>query len=356
MDHLIPESLFVNLPLIALLAIGAAALWVLSQGADWLVEGASELAVHLGIPKVVVGATIVSLGTTTPECAVSVMAAWAGNSGLALGNAIGSVIFDAAVIFGGGCLLTTLPADKFLLRRQGWVQVGSAVLLALFCYSQFVMHGDAAMVPRWAGAVLLGLLAIYLVVSVRWSRQHTALARPVGPAGETSEDSEQQHSNWRLLFSMFLGLVFVLLGSRVTIVCVTIIARRLQIPDVVISATLVAFGTSLPEVIVGIAAIRKRHPELLVGNVIGADILNILFVTGAAAVAKDLPIVDPHSSDPYVFLWLHLPTMLIVLAYFRACIAASVNRGTFRRWMGLPMVLAYVVFVGLSLAGGHLPH
>ena len=141
MDALIPEAFFEPLPILALLLIGAGALWVLTKGADWLVEEACTLAARLGMPKVVIGATIVSLGTTTPECAVSVMAAWQGNAGLALGNSVGSVIFDTAVIFGGGCLVAVLPADKFLLQRQGWVQVGSAVLLAVICYVQVFLHG-----------------------------------------------------------------------------------------------------------------------------------------------------------------------------------------------------------------------
>ena len=354
MDILIPEAPFEALPTIVLLLIGAGALWVLSVGADWLVDGASHLAEQLGIPKVVVGATVVSLGTTAPECAVSVMAAWQGNAGLALGNAVGSVIFDTAVIFGGGCLLATLPADRFLLQRQGWVQFGSAALLAAFCYGQVFQYGEAATVPRWAGGVCLGLLALYLWKSVRWSRQHTGT---IPDEKDDEEPLEAGKSASRLLLEMLLGLILVLLGSRVTIISVTLTARRLSIPETVISATLVAFGTSLPELIVGLAAIRKQHLELLIGNVVGADILNILFVTGAAAVATPLPIVDPLSRDPYVFLRILLPAMLLILGYFRICIALSVGKGEFRRWMGIPLVLTYVGFVVISLLTGSVtPH
>lgn len=344
METLIPHAPFEALPVAALLLIGIVALWVLTTGADWLVEGASDLALGLGIPKVVIGATIVSLGTTAPECAVSVMAAWEGDAGLALGNAVGSVIFDTAVIFGGGCLLTTLPADRFLLRRQGWIQFGSAFLLAAFCYWQVFRQGDAAIIPRWMGAVLLSLLAVYLWISVRWSRQQSQLADP----GSPPPTHGHSHGMLKQLARILLGLILVLAGSRVTIICVTVLARRLHIPEVVISATVVAVGTSLPECMVGLASIRKGHPELLVGNVVGADILNILFVTGAAAIAKELPIVDPGASDPYVFLHLLLPVMLIVLAYFRLCIAASIPAGRFQRWMGLPLVATYVAFSLLS--------
>ena len=202
------------------------------------------------------------------------------------------------------------------------------------------------------GALLLGLLVVYLWVSVHWSRQHSRTANVPPPA---ELEHALPHRVPRILGRLFVGLLLVLLGSRIIIICVTIIARRVHIPEVVISATLVACGTSLPECMVAVTALRRKHPELLVGNVVGADILNILFVTGAAALAKDLPIVDHQSSAPYIFLTLHLPTMLLVLAYFRICIAASVNRGHFRRWMGIPLLTAYVIFTGLSLMTGSVP-
>lgn len=345
-----------------LLIIGAAAIWLLSIGADLLVEAASQIALRLGMPKVVIGATLVSLGTTTPECAVSVMAAWQGNGGLALGNAVGSVMFDTAVIFGGGCLLARLPVDRFLLSRQGWVQFGSGLLLAVVSYGLYVAYGDQAAITQPFGALFLVLLGVYLWVSVLWSRQQmrivaeaTAESLPAAPAPTEELSLDEADSLMVNLARLVGGLALVLVGSRVTIVAVTILARRLEIPEVVISATLVATGTSLPELIVAIAAIRKRHPELLIGNVIGADILNILFVTGASAVAQSLPIIDPASSDPYVFLRLHLPTMMLMLAYFRICIATSMNRGYFLRWMGVPLLIGYVLFTIVSLlTGSHI--
>ena len=127
--------------LLLIIAVGFA---VLIKGADWLVEGASGLAYRFGMPKVIVGATIVSLGTTSPEAAVSVLAAWEGNPGLALGNAVGSIIADTGLIFGIGCLMVALPADKFVLARQGWVQLLCGVALAAVCYVAYSMDGAAA--------------------------------------------------------------------------------------------------------------------------------------------------------------------------------------------------------------------
>jgi len=183
MEHLIPEAWFVGLHWSALMIITIAAMGALIKGADWLVEGASGLAYRLGMPKVIVGATIVSLGTTSPECAVSVMAAWQGNAGLALGNAVGSIIADTALIFGLGCVMVALPADRFVLNRQGWVQFGTAALLAGFCYLAFAIQGEEAALGRSFGLVMLALLAGYLYLSVRWAKAH--------PSGEPFQTPEE---------------------------------------------------------------------------------------------------------------------------------------------------------------------
>ena len=361
------QEMLHQLPTWGVFGIFVAALYVLSTGADWLIDAATGVAVRLGLPKVVVGATIVSLGTTTPECAVSVMAAWSGEPGLALGNAIGSVIADTALIFGLGCLLTRLPADAFILNRQGWVQAGSGFLFAAFCYVAYFRLGESAAVTRPVGIVLLTLLTWYLWRSVVWSRQHAQrVAADRGEQLAVAEAAEEpaleadlhlEHSPRNLGWTVgrgLLGLVLVIVGSEAAIDAVQLLALRLGVPEVVISATLVALGTSTPELVVGMIAIRKGHPELLVGNVIGADILNILFVTGAAAVASPLAIVDtsPDAVFPTVFLAVQLPFMLGVLAYFRLCIARAGRSGWFDRWMGWPLVASYVAFVLVSLTVG----
>ncbi len=367
MEHLIPPEWFVGLPWWSLLLIAVASLFALAKGADWLVEGASSLAHRLGMPKVIIGATIVSLGTTSPECAVSVMAAWKGEPGLALGNAVGSIIADAALIFGLGCVIATLPADRFVLQRQGWVQFGSGVLLAVLCYLAFFTQGDEATLDRWVGVLFLALLAVYMYMSVRWAKQH-----PSGEPFITTEDVQEttpitplpEHAERSVpatVGAMLLGLVVVIVSSHVLISAVSELALQWGVPKVVIAGTLVALGTSLPELVVGMASIRKGHPELLVGNVIGADILNVLFVTGAAAVAAPLPIVEPHADVVVsrIFLYLHLPVMLLVLLIFRIYIFDAVKRGHFQRWFGYPFLAIYAFYAiaqyYLSREGGTLP-
>jgi cation:H+ antiporter len=324
-----------SLPLYGLALIIAVMLFVLVRGADVLVDGASSVAYRFGVPEVIVGATIVSLGTTSPEAAVSVMAAWAGKPGLALGNAVGSVVADTALIFGLCSMLTVIKADRFVLARQGWLQFGSGVLLALLCYSAWYLSGDEATLGRPIGALLLALLAVYLVVSIRWSRQYV---------GEPTA-AREQHTLLVMVAMVGGGLLLVCGASHVLIEAVSELALRLGLPRVVIAATFVAFGTSLPELMVGISAVRHGHADLLVGNVVGADILNVLFVIGASAIAAPLPIVDVTSASPHLFLVLHLPAMLLVLIMFRVFIAMANRSGAFSRWMGAPLLASYVVYL-----------
>jgi cation:H+ antiporter len=344
-EHLIPDHLVRGLAQGPLLLIAAVAVAALAKGADWLVDGASGLAYRLGISKVIVGATIVSLGTTSPECAVSVMAAWSGEPGLALGNAIGSIIADSGLIFGLGCLVTVLPADRFVLSRQGWVQFGSGVLLAALCYGALLVAGNEAALGRWVGLTLLALLSVYLWVSVRWSRQHRH-GEPFQMDDQAARE-RKAHTGWSVLLAYgVLGLVLVVLSSRLLIVTVSELAEvHWHVPKVVIAATLVALGTSLPELVIGMTSIFKGHKEILVGNIIGADILNVLFVVGASAAAARLPIVEASARVPRIALYVHLPTMLIVLVLFRLFIFRATARGEFRRWYGVPLLLLYVAYV-----------
>lgn len=339
MEHWIPDQAFEAMPQIMLILIAAAAISYLMKGADWLVDSAAGLASLLGIPKVIVGATIISLGTTSPEAAVSVMAAWGGDAGLALGNAVGSIIADTGLIFGLGCILVVLPADPFVLKRQGCIDIISVFLLAALCYTMFAMYGQDAALGRGVGYLLVILLVLYMVISVRWSKQH--------PGDKTSGEDEDtvNFSPWKLIGMGFLGLALVILSSRFVIGSVKELATTWDVPQVVIAATLVAFGTSLPELVVGMTAIYRGHGELLVGNIIGADILNVLFVVGAAAVARPLFIISENANVPEILLYLHLPTMLIMITLFMVYISAAVRRGSFRKWYGYPLLGLYVTYV-----------
>lgn len=355
---ILPKVWFLDQPQWLLLLIALVGMAGVIKGADWLVEGAAGIAAKLGMPKIVIGATIVSLGTTSPEAAVSVLAAWQGDAGLALGNGVGSIIADTGLIFGVGCLMTKLPADRFVLKRQGWVQFGSAVLLAGLCFALYATQGHDAQLGRPIGLMLIALLVAYMAMSVRWSRQHSANipdleGQPLDSIEHVPavDQSESPKPVLTLILMGLIGLGIVIVSGDALVASVSEVAEKhWHVPKAVIAATLVAFGTSLPELVVGITAIRKGHAELLVGNVIGADILNVLFVIGAAALAKPLPITEPGTAQPLIFLWLHLPTMLIMLTLFRIYISRATKVGSFSRWMGAPLVVMYVAYTIVGYA------
>ncbi len=318
-------------PFLLLFLFIAIFILVLSKGADWMIDGAVNLAVRTGLPRIVIGATIISLGTTLPEAFVSVMAAYMGNSGLALGNGVGSIIADTGMIFGLTCILATVPVNRYILNRTGWVQVAAATLLVVIAISSLIQNPGDPQLHRWTGFLFLALLAVYLYTTYRWAKK-----------GESQEENqvESDEATATLPKSFLLvvgGLIMVILGARCLVPSAAEIAIRLGVPDDVIAATIVAFGTSLPELMTAIAALRKGYPEIIVGNIVGADVLNCLFVIGCAAAATPLAI-------PVNFYYFHFPVMLLILYSFRFFI--SINKaGTFRRWQGVWLLGIYIIYI-----------
>jgi cation:H+ antiporter len=328
-----------------LLIIIVVCIAMLSKGADWMIDGVVDLATRTGLPKIVIGATVVSLGTTLPEAFVSVMAAYMGNPGLALGNGVGSIIADTGLIFGLTCVLAAVPVNRYILNRTGWVQVGSATLLVVIAVWMLLTapEGSVPMLGRPVGFFLLVLLVGYMYITYRWAQQ----------GGEVIVNDNRDHEALRGLGLCWLmvvgGLVLIIVGARVLVPAASEIALRFGVPEDVIAATMVAFGTSLPELMTAIAAVRKGHPEITVGNIVGADVLNSLFVIGAAAAAAPLAI-------PNNFYHFHFPAMLVILYSFRMFI--SMNReGVFHRWQGLWLLAVYLVYVflqyALNIEGAH---
>ncbi|MEJ2642872.1 MAG: sodium:calcium antiporter [Desulfosarcinaceae bacterium] len=333
-----------GLPTIALVAVVAVCILLLSRGANWMIDGVVDLAERTGMPRIVIGATIVSLGTTTPEAFVSVMAAWMGNPGLALGNGVGSIIADTGLIFGLTCILAAVPVNRFILDRTGWVQVGSATLLVAISVLLLLTATGEPVLGRPIGVIFLGLLAVYLYLTYAWAKKG---------GSRIIEGSHvkvgQPRAVWFCWVMILGGLFLVIMSARLLIPAASQIAVRMGVPDDVIAATMVAFGTSLPELMTAIASVRKGHPEITVGNVVGADVLNCLFVIGAAATARPLAI-------PPNFFYFHFPAMLIILWSLRAFISMN-KEGSFRRWQGVWLLSIYAVYIilqyALNLEGTH---
>lgn len=353
MDKLLEELLQEHSTLTLLAVIGVC-LIALGKFADMVVDYAVVLSERSGIPKVVIGATVVSLGTTAPEVAVSVMAAFKGNPGLAMGNAVGSIICDTGLILGVACLIQPLKIPWDIANRQGWCQLACGFLLVLFSIpwddplSPYTAGAEGNF-PEWAGFLFLGLLAIYLWISVKWSVTSGAegVAALLNSEDENS-DAEAPASAAVLIVKIILSLAGVILSANILIPAVTIVARRLNVPESIIAATLVAFGTSLPELVTAVQAARKGHGDLAVGNIIGADILNALFVAGAAAAVTPGGLQVANS-----FFWPAFPAMLFVLVVFR--IGIYVCRTQLTRNFGFVLLAAYFAYLGVSIAVGVNP-
>ena len=336
-DETVLQHFVQGLPAIALIGVIVVCIVVLSKGADWMIDGVVHLARRTGLPRIVIGATIVSLGTTMPEAVVSVMAAWMGNPGLALGNGVGSIIADTGLIFGLTCLLTVVPVNRFILNRTGWVQVGTATLLVIISLLALALMPEGPVLQRWVGFLFLALLGGYMYITYLWARQGSEAAL----VEEVVDDSELLSLGkcWLMLLG---GLTLVVLSARILVPSAAEIAQRMGVPEDVIAATMVALGTSLPELMTAIAAVRKGHPEIMVGNIVGADVLNCLFVIGAAAAARPLEI-------PANFFSFHFPAMILILYSFRGFIFLNKD-GRFRRWQGVWLFGIYLIYLILQYA------
>ena len=271
------NNLVAGFSTIALLIFIAVCIVILSKGADWMIDGVVHLARRTGLPRIVIGATIISLGTTMPEAFVSVMAAWLGNPGLALGNGVGSIIADTGLIFGLTCLLTTVPVNRFILNRTGWVQVGAATLLVIISLIVLAIMPGQPILHRWVGFLFLLFLAGYMYITYVWAKQGGSMAIE----GEQVDNSElaSLEKCWLMIIG---GLFLIVVGARILVPSAAEIAHRIGVPEDVIAATMVAFGTSLPELMTAIAAVRKGHPEITVRLLGGEDFLNCLFVIGSS--------------------------------------------------------------------------
>lgn len=332
------EHLLVGLPSLGLLLVIAVMLCTLGKGADWLVDEAVILSSRWGLSKAVIGATIVSIGTTTPEAAVSVLSAQQGEPGLALGNAVGSIICDTGLILGLAALIAPLPFDRALASRLSNVQVGAGILMVAVCLpwsSPASAFTDGGVLPQLAGIVFVILLALYIWQSIRW-------------AGSTPSDTEHtveadsaKTGSFGTLLKLIGAIAIIVISAQILIPAVSIMAERIGVPKHIISATLVAFGTSLPELVTAIAAVRRNHGELVIGNIIGADILNVLFVAGVSAS------VTPGGlqADGQFFQFL-FPAMLFVIIVFRCGIHLSV--GSLKRPLGVVLVAAWLFVTVLS--------
>jgi len=266
----------------ALLILGTVI--VVGIGAHWVVESAAHLAKRLGVSELIIGLTVVALGTSAPEFAVTLIAAFEGQGDISVGNIVGSNIFNLGFILGGCALVRAIPTDPTLLRRDGFVLAGSSLLL-------LVLIGWNLRLDRLDGALLLVLLCLYLAYLFK--------SRHVMPGteqelGKLTAGGDGKRPLWYEGTLLAIGLVCIVVGSHLLVGSATAVARTLGISEWIIGVTIVAAGTSAPEFATSLVGVLKGRYGISAGNVIGSDIFNMLGVLGLAGVLRPVD-VDPMS-------------------------------------------------------------
>jgi cation:H+ antiporter len=305
---------------------------LLIKGGDWFVDGSVGIARRFHLPELLIGATIVSIGTTLPEVMVSSQAALEGNAGISYGNAIGSVICN-----------TSLIAAITIAVKPGKVNPKSFSLPAAFFFAAALSYAVIAWTlgrfQRWMGILYLCAFVLYMIVSTIQMKKHPELAEE----GEEEEGGEKERSFVTELVLLVIGAAAIAVGARFLVDNGTKIAAALGVPDSVIGLTMVALGTSLPELITAITSLVKGHGSLSLGNVIGANLFNIILVSGMAitispfAIPAEKTILGGVNSS----LVIDIPLMLAVMAIM--CLPALI-KGRLRRWQGILLLCIYAAF------------
>jgi cation:H+ antiporter len=309
----------------------AAGLVALVGGAELLVRGASRLALSFGISPLVVGLTVVALGTSAPEMTVSVGAVLNGQPGLALGNAIGSNIFNVLGILGIAALITPLAVHLQVIRQEMPIMIGAALLVIVLSLDGVISLAD--------GLLLTGLLVAYTVFLVVQSRAQGAEIGDYGSAAEAVPAPGGKA--WLQLLMVLAGLGLLVPGSELMVNAAVFFARQLGVSEVVIGLTIVSVGTSLPEVAASVTAALKGERDIAVGNVVGSCVFNMLGVLGlgglAAGFVPDLPGLLVPDSVLHFDLW-------VMLAALAACLPIFLTGREVARWEGGLFLLYYAAY------------
>lgn len=290
---------------------------LLVWGADKFVAGASAFARRLGVSPLLVGLTIVAFGTSAPELAVSLTAALQGANEIAVGNVLGSNVFNLLVVAGLSAVLCPLIMDRTLLRRDWPLSVGAAVLLLLFLAPDLT-------ISRIEGLILLAVFIVVLVVQIRAAMQ--------GRGAADSEEEEIPMSPLLIGVNIVLGLACIIIGGQLAVNGATGIARMFGLSETLIGLTIVAIGTSLPELVTSLVAAHKGQNEIAMGNVIGSNLFNILLILGVSASITPIPVQAVSVIDCIVLI------AASVIFYLPAM------RGKLGRAPGAVMALCYVAY------------
>lgn len=307
----------------------ALGLVLLIKGGDWFVDGATGIARRFRLPDIIVGATVVSIGTTLPEVMVSTTGALLGQGAMAYGNAIGSIICNTALI-----------AAISVTCNPGLVNVKTMKMPVFFFFTSAAVYCLAAYwlgtFPRWLGIIMLAIFVVYLIANVRQGLRYPE------EATEEAESATASRSLAMELVLLVIGAALIAYGANLLVEHGTIIAQKLGVPETVIALTFVALGTSLPELITTITSLKKGHASLGIGNVIGANVFNLVLVSGMAVTIApfDVP-VGKLLLGRNASLVLDIPLMLLVMLLLTV---PALTKKRLSRWQGITLLCIYTAF------------
>ena len=301
---------------ILLLVLGFAAL---VKGADVFVDGAAALAGRFGIPQLVIGLTIVAMGTSLPEAAVSITAGMKGNAGITIGNIVGSNILNILIILGVTALITNVAIQKSTFRYE--------IPYMLFITAVLLVMGITGNELTFTEGVILWVLFIAYLVYLFW------LAKKGGQESDDGGDSIKDYPVWKSLVFIVLGAILVVAGSNFVVNGATTIARACGMSERFIGLTIVAFGTSLPELVTSVSAARKGNAGIAIGNIVGSNIFNILFVIGTVALICPVPFESRFVIDT-----------IIAIACGVLLWGGTIRHKELRKPCGIVMLTGYVIY------------
>ena len=300
----------------------------LIKGGDWFVDGASALARRFHLPELLIGATVVSIGTTLPEVMVSTMSALSGHGEIAYGNAIGSVICNAALIAAITIAVRPGKVDPKTLKTPVFFFFAAA---GIYCVAAYVM----GRFTRTLGFIMLAMFVAYMVVNVMQMKK-------TSPKKEEASGEEEEMSLVKTLVLLVVGAAAIAVGANLLVDNGTLIAQALGVPESVIALTFVALGTSLPELVTAITSLIKGHSDLSLGNIVGANVFNLVLVSGVSVALA--PFTIPQSNILFGInssLVLDLPVMLIVMLIMTVPALVS---GKLKRAQGIILLAIYAAF------------
>jgi cation:H+ antiporter len=309
------------------LLILAAGVAILSYGADLFVRGASGVAERFGISPFVIGLVIVGFGTSTPELAVNLDAAISGSTDIAIGNVVGSNIANIGVILGLAAVVAPLTVQLRMVRVELPIVIGISFLLwGLASFGE---------IKRWEGALMLLGFGAFMWFLLKTSKNESAEVKQ-----EYADENPPHHDGWKAAGFIILGLLGLMGGAHLAVDAASTLARMWGLSELVIGLTIVAIGTSLPELASSVAAARRGHADIAIGNVLGSNIYNVLFILGATSVIAPLPTRAP------TLMWLDIPVMI---AFAVALVPMMMMGLKITRWNGVLLLLGYVAYVAYLL-------